>query len=257
MNFKLSVWRQKGPGDAGRFANYEVDGVAPEMSILDVLDLLNERLLQKEEEPVAFESDCREGICGACGLLVNGYPHGPRKGHTTCELRMRVFKDGETITIEPFRAKAFPVIKDLVVDRSSLDRIIAAGGFVSVNTGNARDANSILVGKDRAAKAMDAAACIGCGACVAACPNAAAMLFTGAKVTQLALLAQGAPERERRALAMRERMDLEGFGNCSNEYECEAACPKKISVSHIARFNWEYLRASLLQEPEKTEVGPG
>ena len=257
MNYTLRVWRQKNSLDKGRFVDYEVGGVAPEMSILDTLDLLNERLLQKGEEPVAFESDCREGICGACGLFVNGYPHGPHQGTTTCEVRMRLFADGATIVIEPFRAKAFPVVKDLVVDRSSLDRVIAAGGFVSVNTGNAQDANSILVGKDRAAKAMDAAACIGCGACVAACPNAAAMLFAGAKVTQLALLAQGNPERERRALAMRERLDLEGFGNCSNEYECEAACPKKISVSHIARLNWEYLRAAALSEPEKVEVGPG
>lgn len=245
MKFRLKIWRQAGPDQPGRFEEYTVDNILPEMSFLEMLDQLNEELIRQDQEPIAFDSDCREGICGMCGLMINGMAHGPKRGCTTCELRMREFPDGATITVEPFRADAFPVVKDLVVDRSALDRIIAAGGYISVNTGSAPDANSILIPKDVAEEAMDAAACIGCGACVAACPNASAALFTGAKISQLALLPQGHPERERRVISMVEQMDLEGFGGCSNHGECEAACPKGISIVNIARMRREYVRATL------------
>jgi succinate dehydrogenase / fumarate reductase iron-sulfur subunit len=248
MRFNLDVWRQKNAQAQGGVVRYEVDGISPEMSILEALDVLNETLLKTNKDPIAFDSDCREGICGMCSLVINGNPHGPEKAATSCELRMRHFRDGQTITIEPFRARAFPILKDLVVDRSAFDRVMAAGGFISVNTGNAPEANSILVSKETAEKAMDAAACIGCGACVAACPNAAAMLFVAAKISHLSLLPQGGPERDKRVLSMRKQMDKEGFGHCSNEYACEAACPKEIKVSNIARLNREFLRAVLVSE---------
>jgi succinate dehydrogenase / fumarate reductase iron-sulfur subunit len=257
MKFNVKVWRQPGPNAKGGFKHYEVDGILPEMSLLEMLDALNEQLTKKGEEPIAFDSDCREGICGTCGLVVNGMAHGSRLKCTTCELRMRHFPDGATITIEPFRAKSFPVIKDLVVDRSAFDRIIAAGGYISVNAGSAPDANAVLVPKDVAEKAMDAAACIGCGACVAACPNASASLFVSAKIAQFALLPQGQPERARRALRMVEQMDKEGFGNCSNYAECEAACPKGISIAHIATMRREYLRAARLYEERAEVAGAG
>lgn len=244
MKFELKIWRQNGPNDPGRFENYSVDGVLPEMSFLEMLDILNEQLVEEGKEPVEFDSDCREGICGTCGLMIDGQAHGPKLGCTTCELRMRNFPDGTTITVEPFRAAAFPVVKDLVVDRSALDRIIAAGGYVSVNTGSAPDANAIPIPKETADAAMDASVCIGCGACVAACPNASASLFTSAKLVQLALLPQGQPEREMRAARMVEQMDIEGFGNCSNHAECQAACPKDISIANIARMRREYVRAA-------------
>ena len=248
MNLTLKIWRQKGPKDAGALVDYQVTGVSPDMSFLEMLDVLNEQLVAKGQEAISFDSDCREGICGMCNLMIDGQAHGPDKAATTCQLHMRRYKDGQTVVVEPFRAKSFPIVKDLCVDRSSFDRIQQAGGFVSVNTGNARDANNILVAHDKAEKAMDAAACIGCGACVAACPNASAMLFVAAKVSQYALLPQGQPERERRVLAMRAAMDDEGFGHCTNEYECEAACPKEIKVSNIARLNREFARATLVSE---------
>ncbi len=248
MNFTLRVWRQKGPGRPGGFVGYEARDISPDTSFLEMLDSVNESLMRGGADPIAFDSDCREGICGACSLVINGRSHGPDRGAASCQVFMRQFKDRETITVEPFRARAFPLVKDLAVDRSAFDRIIAAGGYVSVNTGNAPEANSNLVPKARAEAAMDAAACIGCGACVAACPNASAMLFVGAKISHLALLPQGAPERARRALAMRAAMDDEGFGNCSNEAECEAACPKEIKLSNIARLNREYLRAALCSD---------
>ncbi len=248
MNITLKVWRQKNASEAGALVEYTVSGVVPEMSFLEMLDTLNEQLVAKGQDPVAFDSDCREGICGMCDLMIDGQAHGPDKGATTCQLHMRRYKDGAVVTVEPFRAKAFPVVKDLCVDRSAFDRIQQAGGFVSINTGNAVDGNAILIPHDKAEKAMDAAACIGCGACVAACPNASAMLFVAAKVSQYALLPQGQPEREKRVLAMRDAMDNEGFGHCTNEYECEAACPKEIKVSNIARLNREYLRATLVTE---------
>ncbi len=248
MNLTLKIWRQKDARDPGGLVEYKVENVSPEMSFLEMLDVLNEQLVAKGQDAVAFDHDCREGICGMCSLMIDGQAHGPDKAATTCQLHMRRYKDGDTITVEPFRAKAFPVVRDLVVDRSAFDRIQQAGGFVSVNTGNARDANGVLIPHETAEKAMDAAACIGCGACVAACPNASAMLFVGAKVSQYALLPQGQPEREKRALAMRAAMDAEGFGHCTNEYECEAACPKEIKVSNIARLNREYLRATLVSE---------
>ena len=248
MSLTLKIWRQKSPADAGGLVDYQVTGISPDMSFLEMLDVLNEQLVAKGQDAIAFDSDCREGICGMCNLIIDGQAHGPDKAATTCQLHMRRYKDGDVVTVEPFRAKAFPIIKDLCVDRSSFDRIQQAGGFVSVNTGNARDANNILVPHDKAEKAMDAAACIGCGACVAACPNASAMLFVAAKVSQYALLPQGQPEREKRVLAMRAAMDQEGFGHCTNEYECEAACPKEISVSNIARLNREFLRATVVSE---------
>ncbi|MBI4374986.1 MAG: succinate dehydrogenase/fumarate reductase iron-sulfur subunit [Elusimicrobia bacterium] len=247
MRFRLRIWRQKG-AEGGRLVDYEIDGISPDVSFLEMLDVLNERLVSRGQEAVAFDSDCREGICGMCSLVINGQPHGPDRGMATCQLYMRRFKDGDVIVVEPFRARAFPPVKDLVVDRSALDRIIAAGGFISINTGSAPEANTVAVPKQNAERAMDSAACIGCGACVAACPNAAAMLFVGAKVSHLALLPQGGPERDRRVLAMRAQMDSEGFGNCTNETECEAACPKEIKMSNIARLNREYMRASLLAE---------
>jgi succinate dehydrogenase / fumarate reductase, iron-sulfur subunit len=246
MTITLNVWRQSDRNSEGRFTGYPLQGVSPDMSFLEMLDLLNLELVRKGEEPVAFDHDCREGICGTCSLYINGRAHGPLKGVTACQLHMRTFHDGDSITVEPWRAKAFPVIKDLVVDRSAFDRIMAAGGFVSVRTGGVPDANAIPVPKPVAEEAMDAAACIGCGACVAACKNGSAMLFVAAKVSQLALLPQGHAERTQRVEAMVAQMDAEGFGACSNTYACEAECPKQISVRHIARLNSEYLRAKLV-----------
>ncbi|OGR93283.1 MAG: fumarate reductase [Elusimicrobia bacterium RBG_16_66_12] len=248
MNLTLKVWRQKDAQSDGGFVEYKIADVTNDMSFLEMLDILNEELVAKGSDAISFDHDCREGICGMCALMIDGQAHGKDKAATSCQLHMRRYQDGDTITIEPFRAKAFPVLKDLVVDRSAFDRIQAAGGFVSVATGNAQDANAILIPKQNAEKAMDAASCIGCGACVAACPNASAMLFVAAKVSQYALLPQGRPEREKRVLAMREAMDAEGFGHCTNEYECEASCPKGINVSNIARLNREFLRAAVLAE---------
>jgi succinate dehydrogenase / fumarate reductase, iron-sulfur subunit len=245
MTIHLEIWRQEGPNRPGAFASYRLDDVSPDMSLLELLDSLNENLIGRGERPVEFDSDCREGICGSCGFVVNGIAHGPQRATAVCQLHMRQFQDGDSLIIEPWRATAFPVIQDLVVDRSPFDRIMAAGGYVSVNTGQAPEANSIPIPKDVSDEAMDAAACIGCGACVAACPNASAALFTGAKITQLALLPQGRPERERRVLRMTARMDAEGFGNCSNHAECEAVCPKEISISTIAVMKREHLRAIL------------
>ncbi|GGD81795.1 succinate dehydrogenase/fumarate reductase iron-sulfur subunit [Planktosalinus lacus] len=246
MNLTLKIWRQSDAGKKGRIVDYKIDDVSPDMSFLDMLDMLNEQLNNKGEEPVAFDHDCREGICGSCSLQINGEPHGPDRMITTCQLHMRTFKDGDTIYIEPFRAKAFPVIKDLIVDRSSFDRIQHAGGFISVNTsGNTIDANAIPVNKHDADKAFDAATCIGCGACVAACKNASAMLFVSAKVSQFALLPQGKIEATDRVLNMVRQMDEEGFGNCSNTGACEIECPKGISLENIARMNREYMSASL------------
>ncbi|MCB9307701.1 MAG: succinate dehydrogenase/fumarate reductase iron-sulfur subunit [Lewinellaceae bacterium] len=242
MRLTLKIWRQGGQYK-GEFVTYQLPDVNPDMSFLEMLDVLNEQLIHRREEPVAFEHDCREGICGTCSLVIDGRPHGPMKGTTTCQVHMRHYKDGDTIVIEPFRAHAFPVIKDLVVDRSSFDRIIQSGGYVSVNTGQAQDANAIPIEKEQASHAFDAAACIGCGACVAACPNASAMLFTSAKVSHLAQLPQGQVERQKRVLAMIAQMDKEGFGQCSNVKACEAECPKDISVENIARLNREYLSA--------------
>lgn len=244
MNLTLKIWRQKGPDQPGRIVTYPLTDVSPEISFLEMLDLLNDRLEREGEDPVAFDHDCREGICGMCSLVINGRPHGTERGTTVCQLHMRFFEDGATIFIEPWRAKAFPIIKDLVVDRSAFDRIVTAGGYVSVRTNAAPDANSIPIAKENAERAMDAAACIGCGACVAACKNASAMLFVSAKVSQLALLTQGQPERAERALSMVAVMDEAGFGNCTNESECEAACPKEISVENIARLNREFARAA-------------
>jgi succinate dehydrogenase / fumarate reductase, iron-sulfur subunit len=256
MNFKLRLWTQAGPSAKGTFREVEAGNVSPDMSFLEMLDEVNNDLIRKGEEPVAFESDCREGICGTCSLVVNGLPHGSDKGVTVCQLFMRRFEDGQTITVEPWRAKAFPVIKDLVVDRSAFDAIIAAGGFITAKTGSAPDANSLPVRKCDADAAMDAAACIGCGACVAACPNASAMLFVSAKVSHLGHLPQGQPERERRVVRMISKMVELGFGNCSNRYECEAACPKEISTDHIARMNRDYGVSSLLgNEPANARSG--
>jgi succinate dehydrogenase / fumarate reductase iron-sulfur subunit len=244
LNLKLKIWRQPGPKSAGAFVDYKVT-VSTDASFLEMLDELNNNLERKSEVPVAFESDCREGICGTCGLVINGEPHGPIRKVATCQLHMRHFKDGETIYVEPFRARAFPVIKDLIVDRSGFDKIIQAGGFISVNTGGAPDANSLPISKDIALQAFDSAACIGCGACVAACKNGSAMLFVSAKVTQFALLPQGQPERQKRVEAMVAKMDELGFGSCSNTYACEAECPKGISVWNIAKLNSEYLSAKI------------
>ena len=243
MNLTLKIWRQPGPDQPGKMVTYRIDNIIGDMSFLEMLDVLNEQLIKKGEEPVEFDHDCREGICGACGLVINGQAHGPERGTTTCQLHMRKFKNGDTIVIEPWRAKAFPVIKDLVVDRIAFDRIMGAGGYVSVNTGPHADANATLIPLDKAEQAMDAAACIGCGACVAACPNASASLFTGAKISQYALLPQGQPEREKRVLEMVEQMDDERFGSCTNIGECTAACPKEIKLTVIARMKSEYLRA--------------
>jgi len=241
LNLKLMIWRQNGAKDKGKFETYKVKDIDVSMSFLEMLDVLNETLTREGQEPVAFDHDCREGICGACGAVVNGKAHGKLKGTTLCQLHMRHFENNETIVIEPWRAKGFPVIKDLVVDRSSFDRIIAAGGYISAKTGSAPDANAIPVAKESVEQSMDAAACIGCGACVAACPNAAAMLFVGAKISHLVLLPQGKVESKTRTGNMVHQMDKEGFGNCSNEYECEAACPKSISVSNIALMNREFM----------------
>jgi len=250
ITLNLKVWRQAGPEDTGRFEQYRLENISTDMSFLEMIDVLNEKLTLEGREPVAFDHDCREGICGMCGAVVEGIAHGPEKETTLCQLHMRHFEDGQTIAIEPFRARAFPVLKDLVVDRSAFDRIIQAGGFVSVNTGSAPDANAIPVPQHKAEQAMDAAACIGCGACVASCPNAAAMLFVSAKISQLALLPQGEAERDKRALSMVRAMDREGFGNCTNERECEAVCPKGISIRNIARLNREFLRASFLSDEQ-------
>jgi succinate dehydrogenase / fumarate reductase iron-sulfur subunit len=246
MNLKLKIWRQAGPAAPGRLVEYRAEHISPDMSFLEMLDAVNETLIARNEDPIAFDSDCREGICGACGLMIDGIPHGPDRGSTVCQLHMRRFKDGATITIEPWRARSFPLVKDLVVDRSAFDRIIQAGGYTSVNCGAAQDANLILIPKPVAERSMDAAACIGCGACVAACKNASAALFTAAKITHLGLLPQGQVERYHRVTAMVDRMDGEGFGSCSNEGECEAVCPKEIRLSAIARMNRDYLRARLL-----------
>lgn len=248
MNLTLKIWRQKNSSTPGNIVSYQVSDISPDMSFLEMMDVLNEQLIQKGDDPVAFDHDCREGICGMCSMFINGRAHGPKTGITTCQLHMRSFNNGDTIVIEPFRSSAFPVIKDLVVDRSAFDRIISKGGFISVNTGNAQDANSIPIPKENADEAFEAAACIGCGACVATCPNGSAMLFTSAKISQLSLLPQGQPERKERALKMVEQMDLEGFGNCSNTGACEIECPKGISLSNIARMNREFLTASITRK---------
>lgn len=243
MNLTLKVWRQKNKNAKGAMETYQVKDISPDMSFLEMFDVLNERLINEGKEPIAFDHDCREGICGMCSMFINGRPHGPKKAVTTCQLHMRSFKDGDTITVEPWRSAAFPVVKDLVVDRSAFDRIIAAGGFVSVNTGNAKDANNILIPKDNADDAFNAAACIGCGACVATCKNGSAMLFVSAKVSQLALLPQGQVEKENRVLNMVSQMDEEGFGACTVTGACEAECPKEISLENIARMNREFIAA--------------
>lgn len=245
MTLNIKVWRQEGPNDVGHFEEYKIGGIIPDMSFLEMLDILNQKLIAEDIRPISFDHDCREGICGTCLMVINGDAHGPEKGVTTCQLHMRTFKDGDTLILEPARAKAFPVIKDLSIDRSAFDRIVNKGGFISVSTGNAPDANAIPIPKENADLAMDAAACIGCGACVASCKNASAMLFVGAKVSHFALLPQGQAEREKRAIAMVDQMDAEGFGNCTNTGACEAACPKEISLENIARLNREYAKASL------------
>jgi len=243
INLKLKVWRQKDSDDKGGFKTYSSRDILTNMSFLEMIDVINERLTLDGEDPIAFDHDCREGICGMCGAMVNGRAHGPEKGTTLCQLHMRHFSDGDTIVVEPWRAKAFNIIKDLVVDRSALDKIIQAGGYIFVNTGGAPDANTILISRETSEKAFDGAACIGCGACVAACPNASAMLFLGAKVSHLALLPQGKPEAARRVMAMLKEMDRLCFGNCTNEAECEADCPKEISITNIARLNREFLKS--------------
>jgi succinate dehydrogenase / fumarate reductase iron-sulfur subunit len=245
MTLTLRIWRQKGPNAKGAFADYKIDHISPDMSFLEMLDILNQKLINEAQEPVSFDHDCREGICGTCLMVINGSAHGPDRGVTTCQLHMRRFSDGDTIVIEPARAKAFPIIKDLSINRGGLDKITAAGGFVSVNAGNAPDGNAILISKENADLAMDAAACIGCGACVAACKNSSAMLFMGAKVSHFALLPQGQPERMSRVVSMVDAHDEAGFGACTVTGACEAACPKEISLENIARMNREYLRAVL------------
>jgi succinate dehydrogenase / fumarate reductase iron-sulfur subunit len=244
ISLTLKIWRQKGHNHKGQFETHPAKDISTDMSFLEMLDVVNEQLTLDGQEPIAFDHDCREGICGMCGAVVNGHPHGSEKGTTLCQLHMRHFSDGETIVIEPWRSRAFPVLKDLIADRSAFDRIIQAGGYISVNTGGAPDANAIPVAQQAAESAMDAAACIGCGACVAACPNAAAMLFAGAKISHFALLPQGKPEAAKRAIAMLRAMDALGFGNCSNERECESQCPKEISIVNIARMNREFIKAS-------------
>lgn len=256
MKINLKVWRQKSCKDKGQFENYSLNSVTGDMSFLEMIDEVNIDLVKQGKEPIAFESDCREGICGSCNMVIDGQPHGPEKGTTTCQLFMRSYKDGDTVVVEPFRAKAFPIVKDLVVDRSSFDRIQAVGGFTSVRTGNAVDANAMLVPKQDADLAFDAAACIGCGACVAVCKNASAMLFVSAKVSQFALLPQGQPERVDRVLKMVTQMDHEGFGDCSNTRACESTCPKEIKIENIRRLNKEYLRGKAL-EREKQAGGGG
>ncbi|PYQ10836.1 MAG: succinate dehydrogenase/fumarate reductase iron-sulfur subunit [Acidobacteria bacterium] len=259
MNLRLHVWRQRNAADSGRFVTYPAADISPDMSFLEMLDVVNEGLIARGEDPIAFDHDCREGICGTCGMMIDGQAHGPRRATTACQLHMRTFHDGDEITIEPWRADSFPVVKDLVVDRTAFDRIVAAGGFITAPTGSAPDGNAIPVPKTSADLAMDAAACIGCGACVAACPNASAMLFTAAKVSHLGLLPQGQPERYARVRRMVSQMDAEGFGTCTNHFECEAACPKSISVRFIARLNRDYLRAVLTGggEPARVEGGAG
>ena len=247
MRINLRVWRQAGPDKPGKLVDYRAEDVSADMSFLEMLDVVNEGLIRKGDDPIAFDSDCREGICGTCGFLIDGLAHGPMRASTVCQLHMRSFKDGDTLTLEPWRARAFPIIKDLVVDRSAFDRIIQAGGYTSINVGGARDANAILIPRPTVEQAMDSAACIGCGACVAACKNASAALFTSAKVSHLALLPQGQVERDARVVNMVDRHDAEGFGSCSNEGECEAVCPKEISITNIARMNREYVRATLLR----------
>jgi succinate dehydrogenase / fumarate reductase iron-sulfur subunit len=257
MKLTLKIWRQKSINDKGAFVPYPMDDVDPEMSILECLDVLNESLILRGEVPVAFEHDCREGICGSCGFVINGVAHGPERGTTACQLTMRHFKDGDELTLEPWRAKAFPLIKDLVVNRRALDHIIEAGGFISVSTGQAPDGNDILVGKEIAEESMDAAACIGCGACVAACPNASAALFTGAKITHLGTLPQGEPERERRALSMVAQMNVEDFGNCTSIGECSGACPKEIPLEVIANMNRDYVCGSFKRREDlPTPIAP-
>jgi succinate dehydrogenase / fumarate reductase iron-sulfur subunit len=248
VKLNLKIWRQAGPADAGTLVEYPADGVSPDMSFLEMLDVVNEGLTKKGQDAIAFDSDCREGICGMCSLVINGVPHGPDRGTTVCQLHMRRFKEGDTVTIEPWRAKAFPVVKDLVVDRSAFDRIIAAGGYVSVNCGGAPDGNTIPISKELSEFAMDSAACIGCGACVAACKNASAHLFMSAKISHLSLLPQGQVERSTRVVAMIGQADAEGFGSCSNEGECEAVCPKEIPISNIARMTREYVRGLFAAE---------
>ena len=245
MTLTLRIWRQKSPRDKGRMVTYQVEDISPDMSFLEMLDVLNEKLILAGDDPVVFDHDCREGICGSCSMMINGIPHGPQRATTACQLHMRKFKDGDTIDIEPWRATAFPVIKDLSVDRGALDRIIQAGGYISTPTGTAPEAHSILVPKKDSDAAFDAATCIGCGACVAACPNASAMLFTAAKVSHLNLLPQGQPERDVRTIQMVNQMDAEGFGNCTNYAECQAACPKEISIQFIAKMNRDLIRANL------------
>ena len=250
MKINLKIWRQKGPQDKGRMADYQLDQVSPEMSFLEMLDVLNEKLISGGDEPVAFDHDCREGICGSCGLMINGMAHGPSAKTTTCQLHMRSFKDGDTVYVEPWRAKAFPVIKDLMVDRSAFDAVVQAGGFVSVNTGSAPDANEIPISTAVADEAMNAAECIGCGACVASCKNASAMLFVSAKVTHLGVLPQGQPERMRRVQKMVKAMDDAGFGNCTNTGACEAQCPKGISITNIAKMNADFLKSKVFSETD-------
>ena len=245
IHLRLRVWRQSGPDVSGRLVPYDAPDLSPDMSFLEMLDVVNERLIAKGEEPIAFDHDCREGICGSCGLVINGVAHGPMRGTATCQLHLRSFKSGQEVVVEPWRAKAFPVVRDLVVDRTALDRIISAGGYISARTGGVPDANAVLVPKGNADAAMDAAACIGCGACVAACPNASASLFAAAKIAHLGLMPQGQPERSQRVLRMVSQMDVEAFGNCTNIGECQEACPKLISIDVIARMNRDFLRASL------------
>jgi succinate dehydrogenase / fumarate reductase iron-sulfur subunit len=257
VNFTLRVWRQAGPGSPGRFVEYAAPDISPDASFLEMLDVVNERLIEQGQEPIAFSHDCREGICGSCAMMIDGMAHGPVPGAATCQVHMRSFTTGSRVTIEPWRSVAFPVIKDLVTDRAALDRIIQAGGFITAPTGGARDANEILVAKDAADSAMDAAACIGCGACVAACPNGSASLFTAAKLTHLGLLPQGQPERSRRTLGMVAQMDREHFGPCTLFGECQEACPKQISIDTIARMNRDYLHAVVTARPERSGGGTG
>jgi succinate dehydrogenase / fumarate reductase iron-sulfur subunit len=257
MNLTLHVWRQKDASDKGKMVRYEAKNINPDMSFLEMLDVVNEDLIIRGDEPITFEHDCREGICGSCGFVINGTPHGPQRGTTVCQLHMRHFSDGDVLYLEPWRAKAFPVIKDLVVDRSAFDRIISAGGYVSASTGSAPDGNAILIAKQAADLAMDAAACIGCGACVASCPNASASLFTGAKISHLGLLPQGQPERLNRAEAMVEQMNEELFGSCTNIGECEAVCPKGIKLEVIARMNRDFIKASFVGRDDVEVVGAG
>lgn len=255
INIKLRVWRQKGPKDQGSFKDYEANNVSTDESFLEMLDQVNENLIKKGEDPIVFDHDCREGICGSCGFMINGEAHGPQKSTTVCQLHMRAFKNGDVLVLEPWRASAFPIVKDLMVDRSAFDRVISAGGYISANAGGARDANSILIPKQDADEAFASATCIGCGACVASCKNASAALFTGAKISHMALLPQGQVERERRALRMVEQMDMEGFGACSATGACSASCPKDISLTNIARMNREFLKAAINKKPESSDSG--